>query len=392
MKKAAIFFVPVTVIAIIVAFYFGEKQLRKPVVTAIPHIPVPVDTPENKKLKQLYFRLDTFFTKRSVESGFSGSVLISVSGSPVYEKCFGYCDYRNKDLMHDTASFQLASVSKNFTATAILWCVEHNLLSIDDTLQKFFPALPYKGITVKQLLCHRSGLPNYLYFCNAKTWDQTKYLTNQDMIDVMIRTHPPAYAKPNKKFEYCNTNYVLLASIVEIVSGKRFKDFMHDTFFGPLGMKHTFIYDFTDSTDRKIAISYNTKWEIQHDDCYDGAVGDKGCYSTVSDMFKWDQAFYKGKLLSQDMMKEAYAPRSFERPGARNYGYGWRLLKKPDNNYIVYHNGWWHGNNTVFCRNIQDTTTVIILSNRYNKYVYHIQPVWDILYGFKNDTIGFGEE
>ena len=128
--------------------------------------PVPVmvaDTP-SRKVQLLYSALDSFFTDRSLKNGFSGSVLISVSGKPVYEKCFGYCDYRNKDLMHDTAAFQLASVSKNFTATAILWCVEHKLLSLDDSLQKFFPKLPYKGITVQQLLCHRSGLPNYLYF------------------------------------------------------------------------------------------------------------------------------------------------------------------------------------------------------------------------------------
>src|ERR1019366_2019428 len=114
-----------------------------------------------------------------------------------------------------TAAFQLASVSKNFTATAILWCIEHKLLSIDDTLQKFFPKLPYKNIRVQDLLDHRSGLPNYLYFCRPGVVDQSKYLTNQNIIDVMIRTKPPIDAKPNKKFEYCNTNYVLLATIVE---------------------------------------------------------------------------------------------------------------------------------------------------------------------------------
>jgi CubicO group peptidase (beta-lactamase class C family) len=373
-----------------VALLIGKEKTHAVIVTKAA--PVVVDSAASKKMKQLYYMLDTLFTERSLKNGFSGSVLISVKGQPVYEKCFGYCDYRNKDLMHDTAAFQLASVSKNFTATAILWCVERNMLSLDDTLQKFFPKLPYKGITVQQLLCHRSGLPNYLYFCNSKVVDQTKYLTNQNVIDVMIRTHPPVAAKPNKKFEYCNTNYVLLASVVEQVSGKKFKDFMHDTFFAPLGMAHTFIYDFKDSADRKIAISYNSKWQIQADDCFDGSVGDKGVYSTVTDMFKWDQAFYQGKLLSQDMLKEAYAPRSFEKPGDRNYGYGWRLIKQPDGHYLVYHNGWWHGNNTVFYRNTVDTTTVIILSNRFNNAVYKIQPVWNILYGFKEDSLGVGEE
>lgn len=337
--------------------------------------------------QQLYERLDSFFTLRSEENGFSGSVLVSVKGEPVYEKCFGYCDYRTKDLMADTIPFQLASVSKTFTATAILWLIEQGKLNLEDTLQKFFPTLPYKGITVQQLLCHRSGLPNYLYFCDRKAVGNVAYITNDKVIEVMARSKPSPYALPDRKFEYCNTNYVLLASIAEQVTGMKFDDFMNETFFIPLGMEHTFVYDREDSTDRRIAISYNSKWQIQHDDIYDGVTGDKGVYSTVHDMFIWDKAFYDGELLSQEMMQEAYKPRSFEKPGKRNYGYGWRLSEKPDSTYLVYHNGWWHGNNTVFCRNVQDTTAIIILSNKFNKSVYNVKPVWEILYGISADSL-----
>lgn len=366
--------------------YFFRPGEESPYTMEIPP-PVPPD----KHASYLYHRLDTFFTQRSIQNGFSGSVLVSVKGKPVYEKCFGWCDYRNKDLMHDTTAFQLASVSKNFTATAVLWCIERNLLSINDSLQKFFPELPYKGITVQQLLCHRSGLPNYLYFCSGKC-NKAEYLTNADVIRIMAKDKPPIYARPNRKFEYSNTNYLLLASIVEKVTGKRFKDFMHQAFFRPLGMNHSFVYDYASNSDRKIAISYNSRWQIQYDDCFDGVVGDKGVYSTVHDMFQWDQAFYEGKLLSQDMMKEAYTPRSHERRGYRNYGYGWRLIQKPDGNQLVYHNGWWHGNNTVFFRNIQDTSSIIILSNKYNRYVYNIRPVLEIMYGVSGDTSSFGDE
>jgi CubicO group peptidase (beta-lactamase class C family) len=110
----------------------------------------------------------------------------------------------------------------------------------------------------------------------------------------MAKEKPATYAKPNKKFEYCNTNYLLLASIIEKVSGKKFKEFMQATFFDPLDMTRTFIYDYTDSADRKIAISYNSKWEIQYNDCFDGVVGDKGCYSTVHDMFLLIKHFMTG--------------------------------------------------------------------------------------------------
>lgn len=354
-------------------------------------IPSPVPPKKDRRALELYQRLDTFFTERSIKNGFSGSVLISVKGQPVYEKCFGWCDYRNKDLMHDTTAFQLASVSKNFTATAILWCAERQLLSLDDSLQKFFPELPYKGVTVKQLLCHRSGLPNYLYFCSSRC-NKGEYITNDEAIRIMAITRPAAYARPDKRFEYSNTNYLLLASIVEKATGRRFHDFMKETFFTPLNMKHTFVYDFADSSNRKTAISYNTRWQIQYDDCFDGVVGDKGIYSTAGDMFKWDMAFYNGRLLSQNMLREAYTPRSHEHRGIRNYGYGWRLIQKPDGEQLVYHNGWWHGNNTVFFRNIQDTSSIIILSNKYNRYVYNIRPVLEIMYGTLQDTTGFGDE
>ena len=389
MKK----FISVSLLLLILAvigYWFFKTENKPRLFRTNSSEPVHVDT-SDPKTKLLSYRIDTFFTNRSIKNGFSGSVLISYKGKPVYEKCFGYCDYRNKNLLSDTNSFQLASVSKTFTATAILWCVEHDLLLLDDSLQKFFPLLPYKNIRVKDLLAHRSGLPNYLYFCSGKC-NKGEYLTNQQVIDIMIQEKPVVYALPNKKFEYCNTNYLLLASIVENVCGKNFKDFMAETFFEPLNMSHTFVYDFTDTIDKNIAISYNSKWQIQYNDCFDGIAGDKGVYSTVHDMFLWDKALYKGSLLSQEMIKEAYTPRSFERPGRRNYGYGWRLMQQPDSNYLVYHNGWWHGNNTVFYRYVQDTTSIIILSNKYNGWVYQMQPVWDILYGTRKDATDIGEE
>ncbi len=289
MKKSVIALITVAVIGGISFWFLRTEKRNKALRAKQQQTHVLSDTLR----KTLYYSLDTFFTNRSIENGFSGSVLISYHGEPVYEKCFGYCDYRNKDLMHDTAAFQLASVSKTFTATATLWCVEHGLLSLNDSLEKFFPGFPYHGRTVEQLLCHRSGLPNYLYFCSGKC-DKGKYFSNQQVIDLMMAEKPAAYAAANKKFEYCNTNYLLLASIIEKVTGKKFGAFMQETFFEPLGMEHSFIYDVADSAHRKIAISYNSKWEIQHNDCFDGVVGDKGMYSTVHDMFLWDKAFYDG--------------------------------------------------------------------------------------------------
>lgn len=373
-RKVAI--ILLLILCVYPAFNFSAKVLR----AHIPTANFNVDTVNTAYLK-LFNSIDSMYRLKNAYAGFNGSVLVAVKGKPVYTAHFGYSDYATKTPITDSSSFQLASVSKTFTSTAVLYLIQQGKLSLDDTIQKFFPGMPYKGVTVKHLLCHRSGLPNYLYFCTGSLVDRTKYLSNQNVIDLMIKTKPAAVNKPNREFEYNNTNYVLLASIVEVVSGMGFPEYMRTTFFEPLGMNNTFVYDFTDHTNRNIAISYNAKWQPQFDDCFDGVMGDKGIYSTVHDMLKWDQAFYNYTFLNQEMVEQAYAPRSFETGGYKSYGFGWRMTKQKDGNYLIYHNGWWHGNNTVFSRNVNENTTVIVLSNHFNKSVYYVQPVWDLVHG-----------
>ena len=112
----------------------------------------------------------------------------------------------------------------------------------------------------------------------------------------------------------------------------------------------------------------------------DGVAGAYGICSTTGDMLKWDQALYSGNLFKQSTLDEAYHPYSHERAGIRNYGLGWHLMIHPDSSKIVYHNGWWHGNNLVFTRFVQDSTTIIILGNRYNTGIYHaVAPISEIL-------------
>jgi CubicO group peptidase (beta-lactamase class C family) len=380
-RKVAI--ILILILGVYPAFNFSAKLRSSPNTPTTNG--VSVDTISTSYVR-LFNSIDSLYRLKSALNGFSGSVMVAVKGKPVYTANFGYSDYSTRTPVSDTSSFQLASVSKTFTATAVLYLAQQGKLSLDDTIQKFFPGMPYKGVTVKQLLCHRSGLPNYLYFCTGSLIDRTKYLSNQNVIDLMVKTRPAANNRPNKVFEYSNTNYVLLASIVEVVTGMRFQEFMQTTFFEPLGMDHTFVYDFTDHTNHSIAISYNAKWQPQFDDCFDGVVGDKGVYSTTADMLKWDQAFYNYTFLNQEMVEEAYAPRSFENGGFKSYGYGWRMTKQQDGNYLIYHNGWWHGNNTVFCRNVNENATIIVLSNHFNKGVYYVQPVWDLVHGTITNT------
>lgn len=299
--------------------------------------------------------------------GFNGSILVAKNGEVLLEDYHGYSNPVNKDTINPSTAFQMASVSKTFTGMAIMKLWEENKLKLDDSLQVFFPEFPYPGITVRMLLSHRSGLPNYVYFMTQDPEWRRKMATNNDMLQFMIDKKPALYGYPNRGFHYCNTNFALLALIVEKVSGQPFPEYMKNTIFTPLGMINTYIFSKKDSADYHPSYQPNNRpFPLESIDCI---YGDKNVYSTVRDMFLWDQAFYNNRVVSRAVYEEATKPYSLERPSMHNYGLGWRLMMLP-NSKIVYHNGWWHGNNTVFTRLVDDTATIIIISNRFNKAIY----------------------
>jgi CubicO group peptidase (beta-lactamase class C family) len=209
---------------------------------------------------------------------------------------------------------------------------------------------------------------------------------------MMMRHRPPAESRPNTRFKYCNTNFVVLARIIEEVTEMPYASFMSTYFFEPLGMNNTFIYNPDNGLPSNAAISYKYNWVREPDMFADGVNGDKGIYSTVRDMYRWDQSFYNNTILSNETIEMAYGPCSFERPGVKNYGLGWRMLCYPNGNKIVYHNGWWHGNNTVFYRFIKENMTIIVLGNKYNQSIYRQAPiVYSIVKG-KPAGSGFEDE
>lgn len=328
----------------------------------------------------IHERLDSLFNYKARHEGFNGNVLIVYEGTPVYKGCFGFSNIREGEALMPSTSFQLASVSKTFTATAVLKLLEENKIKLQDQVTDYFPNFPYKGITVEHLLSHRSGLPNYLNFGEQYWKNRRQLMTNDDVLDMMCAHRPPMEYKPGMVFKYCNTNYVLLALIVEKVSGQCFHSFMHNRFFRPLGMENTFVFDKDYTSMENASISYDYRWRNTGFTPYDGVSGDKGIYSTIEDMYKWDLALKHGKILADSTLKLAYTPFSKDRTGSKFYGLGWRLAKMEGGEFMPYHNGWWHGNNTVFWRNVHDNTSIIILGNKYNRGIYHIGPVWKILY------------
>jgi CubicO group peptidase (beta-lactamase class C family) len=344
--------------------------------------------PAEEKAK--YHDLVAHFLDSTLLRGkFNGAILVAKNGVPVYEEYIGYRDTHIKDTLTATTAFQIASTSKPFTAAAILKLSEDGKIDINAPVSQYLPGFPYAEVTIKTLLNHRSGLPNYLYYMEKGGWERKVMASNTDIINTLQNWQPPRAYKPNTAFNYCNTNYVLLASIVEKVSGQGFPDYMRQTFFEPLEMKDTYVHTINDSA--RLAPSYDgfgSPWPL---DFSDGPFGDKNVYSTPRDLLKWDQAWYNG-VLSNAMMDSAFFAYSNEKPSMHNYGLGWRLLQLPNGKKVVYHHGRWHGFNSAFARLTDEKVTIIILTNKFNRSIYGIARKMYNLFGNYDNTNDHGEE
>lgn len=325
-------------------------------------------------------RFDSLFNSVAERKGFNGNVLVGIHGHAIYKNSFGYSDLRTKEPLNIKSVFQIASVTKQFTAIAIMMLQEEGKLSYTDTIQKFIPDFPYKNITIKQLLSHRSGLPNYMYFTGRYWKKKREYLTNEQVLDLMIKHKPYPDFQPDRRYKYSNTGYAMLALIVERLSGLPFDEYMEQKIFKPLGMTSTFVYNpRNQKTIEYETKGYNKNRRKSYTDFLDGVTGDKGIYSTVEDMFLWDQALYSEQLVKQSTLDEAFTPVSYDYKRDNNYGYGFRIDTLSDGSKIVYHGGWWRGYNSLFVRRLDDHTTIIILCNKVNWSFGEIEDLMNII-------------
>ncbi|MBK9283840.1 MAG: beta-lactamase family protein [Sphingobacteriaceae bacterium] len=331
-------------------------------------------------------RLDSVFSFFNVIGAFNGSVLVAKKGKVLFRNHYGVCDKKKQNPVNDSSLFQLASVTKVITSTAVLILMEKGLIDLEKNVTEYLPDFPYEGITIKHLLAHRSGLPNYIYAFHSSLYIENYKMTNKDMYDLFVEKKPSRYLRPNRRFNYSNTNYALLAILIEKVSGKKYSDFIRDEIFIPLGMKHSTTIDKIKLTDPNIAKPYDERWKPVEFDASDYVLGDKSVYSTTYDLFLFSEAMYNNKILSAGTQSLAYKAYSKEKV-ATNYGFGWRLKDyKKGGNIEVYHNGWWHGYRSSFHRKLNDSLTIIVLSNQLNKAAYQTQLIYDILNGNKESN------
>lgn len=317
-------------------------------------------------------------------SGFNGNVLVAKDGKIVYENAIGWADHLHRDSLKINSVFELASVSKTFTSTAIMMLVEDGKIRLDQRVKDFYPDFPYDSITVRMLLTHRSGMMNYVYFVDDLWKSQKKNerigITNQDVMKLIAENKPHPYSKPDKRFHYNNSNFMVLAAIIEKVSGKKYSEFMAENIFKPLGMKNTAVYSKAEYDKIPVdVVGHDRTWRRSvAQNFLDGPVGDKGVYSTIHDLYLFDRAMRKARLLKPATMDSVYAPRNEMQRGHFNYGYGWRTFQNSDHK-VVYHTGWWHGFRHIYLRQLDKDITIILLSNLTNGSLLKLDGLYNIV-------------
>ncbi|MCL9805471.1 serine hydrolase [Flavobacterium amniphilum] len=324
-------------------------------------------------------KIDSLLHSLYSQEKINGNVLIAEKGKVIYSRSFGLANETTKEKLNENSIFNLASVSKQFTAMAIMILKEKGKLNLDDDIKKYLPELSfYKGVTIRNLLNHTGGLPDYMQLMDS-LFDKSKIATNKDIITIFSKHQPKIVFEPNTKWEYSNTGYALLASIIEKASGLTYADYLNKAIFQPLKMKNTFVYTarLTPRHISNLATGYlpdslnkyvipdsinETKFVFY----YDGIVGQGRVHSTTLDLLKWDRALYTNKLLSKEGIKEIFEVATLEDKSKTKYGFGWGIEDNPDFGKITNHSGGWPGYVTFIDRHITNDKTIIILQNHSN--------------------------
>lgn len=327
---------------------------------------------------------------------FSGVILIADKGKPIFQAARGQKNYVTGDAMTPNAIFELASITKQFTAMGIMLLKEEGKLGYDDPLEKFVPGLPYPGITVRHLLHHTAGLPDYEAMMDQH-WDKTKVATNKDIIAYLKQYKPARKAAPGEAYDYSNGGYVLLGSIIEAASGQDYANFLRERIFKPLKLTDTdvrkpqdwdlisrfavghVIDNETGKPVRAVDLS-----EVTYTVYLGGRVGPGRISSTAADLLAWDRALRTERLIKAADLAEAHKPATLNDGKLSAYGFGVMI---PDVDPVlgnaVTHTGGNPGITNRLTRYLDHDKTVIILSN--NAYKNSTALYQDIVDALKGD-------
>ena len=343
-------------------------------------------------------RLDALLNDWREKNAPGMAALLVRNGRIEYRKVFGFANLDARTPITADTQFLLASLTKQFTAMAIMILAERHKLQFDDTLAKFCPDFPdyARTITIRQLLNHTAGLTQYQellvgkvdenYFRSSKGPPAAHEFTAAEALQVLSRQRNLRFT-PGEKFEYSDSAYVVLAQIIERLTGRRYAEFLKETIFDPLRMNDTLVVDERKQKVPRLALAYakrNGQWQDITYTPENSIYGEDGIYSTINDLYKWDQALYTERLVSRSTLEMAFAS------GRTNdgkeistdlfthrssYGFGW-FISSLHGEKVVEHSGGWSGYATHILRVPGRRVTAIVLTNSSNDDVPDI--AWEM--------------
>lgn len=367
------------------------------------------------------------FVANEMSEKLNGVMLVAVRDTVLMEHAYGELrltgtpprlNPSESNQITETTLFDLASISKQFTAVAVLQLCKNGKIELSDTITKYFPNLPYSGVTIKHLLTHTSGIPEYFNF-KYTVYDSSAFIDNRQLIRVLERQKYPKTFATGTRFEYVNTNYAILAALVEQVSGMEFEEYVHEYIFKPAGMDNTFFFTEIVGIDAKhgkvypkvnpkvetvavlplpmgevvnepIARGHKKDAKVARYDRLNGILGDKGIYSNMEDMLRWANAYFIDyKILPKEWVDFASQRENQLNNGTLPksiYGYGLRIEESPKHGKLVYHGGLWNGFQNLFLYRPSDNVVIIFLSNFYNRaHAGRSNDMLNILDGISDD-------
>ena len=332
-------------------------------------------------------RMENLARESHEKGGFNGAWLYAENGEIISKGTAGFCDPANTVPLTEDSIFQLASVSKQFTAAAVMLTVRKGALSLEDEITKFFPELPYPGVTVRHLLTHTGGVPDYFDDADwfIRIWKEEKRVpANDEILRFLCETKAKAYFAPGEGIEYSNTGYNLLALLVERLSGVSYEEFLQKNIFEPAGMTSTrcchirrdgvpfgnYARASVFENGRYIADMDSAK--VREVTAFDGLNGDDYVFTNILDMYRWDRALREGKVLTFEEQRLMYTPVKlnnggeavFDEEDGLGYGFGWGVGRDGEFGLIVSHSGGMPGVTTWFERFIDADRVLVLLSNR----------------------------
>jgi CubicO group peptidase (beta-lactamase class C family) len=288
------------------------------------------------------------------------SVLVSRHGAAVVQRSWGLANLEEEIAATPSTNYRLASLTKQFTAAAVLLLVEDGRLRLEDRARDWLPSLPEatSAVTIRHLLTHTSGIVAYEDLIPPST---TTQLRDTDVLE-LLETENRTYFEPGTRYRYSNSGYARLALTIEDASGKSFAQFLKEHIFEPLGMDGSVAFEEGVSVVPDRAFGYSrsaTGWTRDDQSITSAVLGDGGIYTSIEDLARWDAALYDDRLLSTESLRLAFAASTPTTDPDVAYGFGWRITGE-----TMWHSGETRGFRNAILRIPERRLTIVVLTNR----------------------------